>query len=148
MRIPASLSSRYHPGWSGGLSSTPYLLWPGSYLQLHFHIATAAAKSLQSCLTLCDPVDGSPPGSPIPGILQARVLEQGAAGSQREELCCGKGHEEGGSALCEGEIESQKTPCSRASTPKPECLLYCFMLSPTTLTLQGALPHHLSRRRS
>ena len=37
--------------------------------------ATAAAKSLQSCLTLCDPIDGSPPGSPIPGILQARTLE-------------------------------------------------------------------------
>ena len=37
--------------------------------------AAAAAKSLQSCLTLCDPVDGSPPGSPIPGILQARTLE-------------------------------------------------------------------------
>ena len=35
----------------------------------------AAAKSLQSCLTLCDPVDGSPPGSPAPGILQARTLE-------------------------------------------------------------------------
>ena len=33
------------------------------------------AKSLQSCLTLCDPIDGSPPGSPIPGILQARTLE-------------------------------------------------------------------------
>ena len=37
--------------------------------------ATAAAKSLQSCLTLCDPIDGSPPGSAIPGILQARTLE-------------------------------------------------------------------------
>ena len=35
----------------------------------------AAAKSLQSCPTLCDPVDGSPPGSPVPGILQARTLE-------------------------------------------------------------------------
>ena len=35
----------------------------------------AAAKSLQSCLTLCDPINGSPPGSPIPGILQARTLE-------------------------------------------------------------------------
>ena len=34
----------------------------------------AAAKLLQSCLTLCDPIDGSPPGSPIPGILQARIL--------------------------------------------------------------------------
>ena len=37
--------------------------------------AAAAAKSLQSCLNLCDPIDGSPPGSPIPGILQARTLE-------------------------------------------------------------------------
>ena len=37
--------------------------------------AAAAAKSLQSCLTLCDPIDGSPPGSPVPEILQARTLE-------------------------------------------------------------------------
>ena len=35
----------------------------------------AAAKSLQSCLILCDPIDGSPPGSPVPGILKARTLE-------------------------------------------------------------------------
>ena len=38
-------------------------------------IAAADAKSLQSCLTLCDPIDGSPPGSSIPGILQTRTLE-------------------------------------------------------------------------
>ena len=37
--------------------------------------AAAAAKSLQLCLTLCDPIDDSPPGSPVPGILQARTLE-------------------------------------------------------------------------
>ena len=37
--------------------------------------AAAAAKSLQSCPTLCDPIDGSPPGPAIPGILQARTLE-------------------------------------------------------------------------
>ena len=37
--------------------------------------AAAAAKSLQSCPTLCDPIDGSPPGSPVPEILQARTLE-------------------------------------------------------------------------
>ena len=37
--------------------------------------AAAAAKSLQSCPTLCDLIDGSPPGSPVPGILQARTLE-------------------------------------------------------------------------
>ena len=36
----------------------------------------AAAKSLQSCLTLCNPIDGSPPGSSVPGILQARALER------------------------------------------------------------------------
>ena len=40
--------------------------------------AAAAAKSIQSCLTLCDPIDCSLPGSPVPGILQARILEWGA----------------------------------------------------------------------
>ena len=40
----------------------------------HTALAAAAAKSLQSCPTLCDPIDGSPPGSPVPGILQARTL--------------------------------------------------------------------------
>ena len=48
-------------------------------LRPHFKLAhlfaAAAAKSLQSCPTLCDPIDGSPPGSPVPGILQARTLE-------------------------------------------------------------------------
>ena len=43
-------------------------------LCVHTHTA-AAAKSLQSCPTLCDPMDSSPPGSPVPGILQARILE-------------------------------------------------------------------------
>ena len=40
-----------------------------------FAAAATAANSLQSCPTLCDPRDGSPPGSPVPGILQARTLE-------------------------------------------------------------------------
>ena len=40
-----------------------------------YRLLTAAAKSLQSCPTLCDPIDGSPSGSPVPGILQARTLE-------------------------------------------------------------------------
>ena len=44
---------------------------------------TAAAKSPQSCLTLCDPIDGSPLGSPVPGILQARTL---ALATSCEEL--------------------------------------------------------------
>ena len=42
-----------------------------------FLLTAAAAKSLQSCPTLCDPTDSSPPGSPAPGILQARTLEWG-----------------------------------------------------------------------
>ena len=42
---------------------------------IHWNTAAAAAKSLQSCPTLCDPIDGSPPGSPVPGILQARTRE-------------------------------------------------------------------------
>ena len=46
----------------------------GSWI-LYQGITAAAAKSLQSCLTLCDPIDTSPPGSPVPGILQARTLE-------------------------------------------------------------------------
>ena len=46
-----------------------------SALGLCRNTAAAAAKSLQLCLTLCDPIDGSPPGSPVPGILQARTLE-------------------------------------------------------------------------
>ena len=41
----------------------------------HFFLLCMHAKSLQSCLTLCNPIDGSPPRSPIPGILQARTLE-------------------------------------------------------------------------
>ena len=50
-----------------------------------------AGKSLQSCPTLCDPIDGSPPGSPVPGILQAGVLEWGAiAFSDLELLYCTK----------------------------------------------------------
>ena len=50
--------------------------WVASTVSLcHKLIAAAAAKSLQSCPTLCDPIDGSPPGSLIPGILQARTLE-------------------------------------------------------------------------
>ena len=53
------------------LSSASHL----SFLCLHSLAAAAAAKSLQSCPTLCDPTDISPPGSTIPGILQARTLE-------------------------------------------------------------------------
>ena len=61
------------PGvWTLGLEMPEFKSWS------HPHdsaAAAAAAKSLQSCPTLCDPIDGSPPGSPVPGILQARTLE-------------------------------------------------------------------------
>ena len=48
-------------------------------------VAAAAAKSLQLCPTLCSPIDGGPPGSPIPGILQARTLEWVAISSPMHE---------------------------------------------------------------
>ena len=52
------------------------LNWCGSMSHSSLYaVVAAAAKSLQSCPTLCDPIDGSPPGSPVPGILQARRLE-------------------------------------------------------------------------
>ena len=48
----------------------------GGFLPLHYLLRSAvAAKSFQSCPTLCDPIDGSPPGAPVAGILQARTLE-------------------------------------------------------------------------
>ena len=48
---------------------------PPLHLSTAAAAAAAAAKSLQSCPTLCNPINGSPPGSPVPGILQARTLE-------------------------------------------------------------------------
>ena len=59
--------------WIGlGFSSSRQGCFP---LKVGRLVAAAAAKSLQSCPTLCDPMDGSPPGSPVPGILQAGTLE-------------------------------------------------------------------------
>ena len=55
-------------------TSLCYIL-PGKTEVIYHTAAAAAAKLLQLCPTLCDPIDGSQPGSPIPGILQARVLE-------------------------------------------------------------------------
>ena len=71
------------------LTSTFSFLWKGSSLLIYQSwpqlgscektlLLLLTAKSLQSCPTLCDPVDGSPPGSPVPGILQARTLEWAA----------------------------------------------------------------------
>ena len=52
-----------------------YTKWSKSEREKQVSYAAAAAKSLQSCPTLCNPIDGSPPGFPVPGILQARTLE-------------------------------------------------------------------------
>ena len=56
---------------------TSYLMeiWHPDFYFVEQPAAATAAKSLQSCLTLCNPIDSSPPGSPVPGILQARTLE-------------------------------------------------------------------------
>ena len=56
-------------------SPSPPALNLSQHQGLYFTVAAAAAKSLQSCLTLCDPMDCSPLGSPVPGILQARTLD-------------------------------------------------------------------------
>ena len=61
--------------WIGSMESEP-LDHQGSP---HFSLFAAAAKSLQLCPTLCNPMDGSSPGSPVPGILQARTLERVAS---------------------------------------------------------------------
>ena len=61
-----------------GLGSLVWLVCSGFHHQVTentYYIDAAAAKSLQSCPTLCNPIDGSPPGSPVPGILQARTPE-------------------------------------------------------------------------
>ena len=55
-----------------------YNISPFAVLRMIHDIACLLAKSLQSCPTLRDPTDGSPPGSPVPGILQARTLEWAA----------------------------------------------------------------------
>ena len=77
---PLPPSSPYQPSGSSQCTSpklTVSCIKPGLAIRFLYDIAApaAAAKSLQSCPTLCDPVDGSPPGSPVPGIPQARILE-------------------------------------------------------------------------
>ena len=80
---------------SGSNSTIPGVQVVGA-LQVHSGSA-AAAKSLQSCSTLRDPIDGSPPGSPVPGILQARTLEWAAisfgfpGGSDSKASACSAG---------------------------------------------------------
>ena len=62
--------------WEFGVSRCKLLYRECIKSKVLLYSTAAAAKSLQSCPPLCDPRDGSPPGSPIPGILQARTLER------------------------------------------------------------------------
>ena len=74
----------WQPGWEKLWGRMDMYGWVPLLFTWNYHntvdslypaAAAAAAKSLQSCPTLCDPMDSSPPGSPVPGILQARTLE-------------------------------------------------------------------------
>ena len=76
--FPPTLSFLFvfaHPTDSPLIIFYPHLSFYPKMCTLTKTSAAAAAKSLQFCPTLCDPIDGSPPGSPVPGILQARTLE-------------------------------------------------------------------------
>ena len=61
-------------GLEGRRQQAPLSFWVNLKSGSQYQVAAAAAKSLQSCPTLCDPIDGSPPGFPVLGILQARTL--------------------------------------------------------------------------
>ena len=72
--------------WSTNLGNYFVIRTPEvQHRQINKKTAAAAAKSFQSCPTLCDPIDVSPPGSPVPGILQARTLEWGVIASFKLE---------------------------------------------------------------
>ena len=65
----------------------PYSVFITLLSSLHFNPAAPAAKSLQLCPTLCDPIDSSPPGSSVPGILQAKILEWVAISFSNACMC-------------------------------------------------------------
>ena len=120
-------------------------------------------KVAHSCPTLCDPMDYT-----VHGILQARILEWVAhsalntlflyhfylypfelgAHLQGASSASGKGHEEGGLAYAKAVSSlSSLTGNSRAIYPQNQSLpTFCFVLSPTPLTLRGAVPHYLSEK--
>ena len=88
------------------------LFWKQDLTSL-FTATAAAAKLLQSCPTLCDPIDGSPRGSPIPGILQTRTLEWVAVGSRYGRSHPWRGHEEN-----TGQARPSQTPSMTRSRGK------------------------------
>ena len=66
---------QHHSSKASSLQRSAFFIVQLSHENQFQKTSATAAKSLQSCLTLCNPIDGSPPGSPVPGILQARTLE-------------------------------------------------------------------------
>ena len=73
--MPSPLAGCFFQGKELLIALFTDVSWMNKLLLLDTAAAAAAAKSLQSCPTLCDPMDCSPPGSSVPGILQARTLE-------------------------------------------------------------------------
>ena len=130
------------------------------------HSPAAAAKSLQSCLTLCDPIDGSPPGSSIQGIFQARLLEWGAFAfslstpllwGKGPGVCVGGGYRLKGKAaakayplgLCSSILGADPTPDrvvmatkQRGTPTSPHALFFCFSISTPHPQSRWQLPAH------
>ena len=84
-------ASRHHQNFSDTLEASYLSRVSGRLFKykfgIHMNAAAAAAKSLQSCPTLCDSIDGSPPGSSVHGILQARILEWAAVSFSNAYKC-------------------------------------------------------------
>ena len=130
--IPQVGHYNHQPNLLCTVPSFPASQTPGSGLVCPKTRLPLASGTLPCCL-----FSSSSPISSLPG-------------ASVRSFTCGKGHEEGGSAYAK-EGSSLRSPPgnSRASTPKTRvCPLYCFVLSPTPLTLRGAVPHHLSLKKS
>ena len=95
--------------------------------------AATAAKSLQSCPTLCDPIDSSPPGSIVPGILQARTLEW-AGGTSGKESALDAGDE--------GSIPGQEDPLEEEMATQSRILIW--IIPRACWAQRGPLGHGLA----
>ena len=120
------------------------------YISVQFAAAAAAAKSLQSCPTVCDPIDGSPPGSPVPGILQARTLEWVAIAFSLQGGNFGKQYEiydEGVSMLVRSSECLQQLSRKHTSRRKGEAKEWGEERKKEELTVAGqeAAPHSLHK---
>ena len=119
--------------------------------------SAAAAKSLQLCLTLCDPIDGSPPDSSVPGILQARILEWVAISFSRKvkvaqsnslqphglsaRLLCLWSSPSQNSQLGSHSLLQEIFPIQGLNPGLPHCRQFLYRLSHQVLTKNGLSPH-------